>query len=241
MENKNYTREEICQLSSLLYRAEKYELIIKLSKDLIKDNPVLSDREEQVFIEGYSYTINKELKSFSILLEIQKKDTKKKRKKVCYLPELIIPVKEKIITIADDFDQQIDILIQKAYTYEKMIHYITLKLKYIRYKCQCMDKTKDTDLLNKEDCKFNENYLKAEDLANNFLSKDSATYLELLLEKAIYLYEIKDDTKSAKNIAKQCMNECEKSTHKKELFMIYNTCKNNYIIWSKKSASDLNL
>lgn len=241
IEAKKYSREEICQLSSLLYRSEKYDLIIHYAKELIKENPELNEKEENVFYEGFKYKMANELKSFSKLVEIEKKEIKKKKKRAVYIKELIDPVKKGIIDLANDFDSLIDIIIAKAKTYSEMVKFMKWKMDFIRYKCQCLDKKEDSELLKTENTLFEEQFTKAEDVAKFYLKEDDPIFLDLYLCKAIYTYEVLDKPEDAMKIAFNCMETINKSENKKKLSRELQVIRDDYIIWSKKSKSDLNL
>ena len=65
----NNSRQNEISMASLYYRCEKYSEIIKIAKELIKENPILSKEELSLFAQGYKCKLNEIRKPLVKLLE----------------------------------------------------------------------------------------------------------------------------------------------------------------------------
>ena len=233
---KKYTREEIYQLFSLYNRCEKYDLIIELAKWLIEDNPELSQLEQSIFLQGYKSKIYKERKSLIKLLEIEKKEKKRKSSHAHYIREIINPAIKSLLEITDDFDKQIDILIPKAKTFDEMVYFYRLKCDFIRYKCQFLEKEQLKDEINKYEITFG----KGEKIALQYLEKWSIRYLEFMLGKCVFMYEIMNQKKEPIELARKVINPLKENENlDSETKKIFDLFKSNIIIWSGKCEADV--
>ena len=131
--NKKYTREELTKLSALYYRSEKYDLMIEAAKQMIAEDPVLTETEQNIFYEGYKFKINKQRKSLIKLIEIERKERKRRSTHIDYISEIKEPAIKALIETADDFDTQINIVIAKAKNFAEMIYYYRLKCDFRCY------------------------------------------------------------------------------------------------------------
>ena len=73
----NKARQNSISMSSLYRRCEKYSEMIQISKDLIKEDPNLTELEMSAFIEGYKCKLNEIRKVLIKLLEIKEKEIKR--------------------------------------------------------------------------------------------------------------------------------------------------------------------
>ena len=137
--NNNPRQNEI-SMASLYYRCEKYSEIIKIAKALIKENPILSKDEMSVFIQGYKCKLNEIRKVLVKLLELEKKEKSRGSTHAHLIRELIDPRISELINLCDDFNIQIDILISKAKNFDDMANFSRLKLDFLRYKCQFIER-----------------------------------------------------------------------------------------------------
>ena len=84
-------RQENISMASLFHRCEKYDEMIKIAKELIKDNPDLNDMEMSVFTESYKCKLNEIRKILINLLNIEKKEKDRGSTHVELIRELIDP------------------------------------------------------------------------------------------------------------------------------------------------------
>ena len=182
----NLSREQIVQLSSLYYRCEKYDDMITCAKRLISENPDLTAMERNVFVEGYKFKLDKQRKSLIKLISIEQKEIKRGSSHVHFIKEIKTPAIEALIQTTKDFDEQIDILLEKSKNFNDMVFYNRLKCDFLRYRCQFLPKTKRES----EVKLFMDVCDKAEKLVQQYLSVTNIRYMELMLSKCVFLYEI---------------------------------------------------
>ena len=195
----NSSRQNEVSMASLYYRCEKYSEIIKIAKKLIKDNPVLSESEMAVFIEGYKYKLNEIRKSLVKLLDLEQKEIKRGSSHVHLIRELIDPKISELSNLCDDFNAQIDILITKAKNFDSMANLSRLKLDFLRYKCQFIEKGEEWQKTYDE---FFSTINKIETIGKEFLGKNNINSLYIQLCKCVFYYEVLNKPKEAVEMGK---------------------------------------
>ena len=136
----NNSRQNEVSMASLYYRCEKYSEIITIAKKLIQENPILSQDEMAVFTQGYKCKLNEIRKVLVKLLELEKKEKNRGSSHAHLIRELIEPKINELSNLCDDFNTQIDILITKAKNFDSMAYLSRLKLDFLRYKCQFIER-----------------------------------------------------------------------------------------------------
>ena len=198
----NNSRRNEVSMASLFYRCEKYSEIIKIAKALIKENPILSENEMAVFIQGYKCKLNEIRKVLIKLLDIEKKEINRGSTHVHLMKELIDPKVNELSNLCDDFNTQIDILISKAKNFDSMANLSRLKLDFLRYKCQFIErgdewqKTYDEFLLTEN---------KMEKIGKDFLGKNNINLLYIQLCKCVFYYEVLNKPKEAIEMGKNIL------------------------------------
>ena len=195
----NSSRQNEVSMASLYYRCEKYSEIIKIAKKLIQDNPVLSESEMAVFIEGYKYKLNEIRKSLVKLLDLEQKEIKRGSSHVHLIRELIDPKISELSNLCDDFNSQIDILITKAKNFDSMANLSRLKLDFLRYKCQFIEKGEEWQKTYDE---FFGTINKIETIGKEFLGKNNINSLYIQLCKCVFYYEVLNKPKEAVEMGK---------------------------------------
>ena len=199
--NNNPRQNEI-SMASLYYRCEKYSEIIKIAKALIKENPILSKDEMSVFIQGYKCKLNEIRKALVKLLELEKKEKSRGSTHVHLIRELIGPRISELINLCDDFNIQIDILISKAKNFDDMANFSRLKLDFLRYKCQFIEKGEEYQKAHDE---FFETVNKIENIGKEFLGKNNINVLYIQLCKCVFYYEVLNKSKEAVEMGKNLL------------------------------------
>ena len=195
----NSSRQNEVSMASLYYRCEKYSEIIKIAKKLIQDNPVLSESEMAVFIEGYKYKLNELRKSLVKLLDLEQKEIKRGSSHAHLIRELIVPKISELSNLCDDFNAQIDILITKAKNFDSMANLSRLKLDFLRYKCQFIEKGEEWQKTYDE---FFGTINKIETIGKEFLGKNNINSLYIQLCKCVFYYEVLNKPKEAVEMGK---------------------------------------
>ena len=201
--NNNPRQNEI-SMASLYYRCEKYSEIIKIAKALIKENPILSKDEMSVFIQGYKCKLNEIRKALVKLLELEKKEKSRGSTHAHLIRELIDPRISELINLCDDFNIQIDILISKAKNFDDMANFSRLKLDFLRYKCQFIEKGEEYQKAHDE---FFETVNKIENIGKEFLGKNNINVLYIQLCKCVFYYEVLNKSKEAVEMGKNLLRK----------------------------------
>ena len=198
----NNSRQNEVSMASLYYRCEKYSEIIKISKALIKENPILSKDELAVFIQGYKCKLNELRKALIKLLEIEKKEKNRGSTHAHLIRKLINPKISELINLCDDFNAQINILILKAKNFDEMANLSRLKLDFLRYKCQFLEKGEEYEKAHNE---FFETMNKIENIGKEFLGKNNINLLYIQLCKCVFYYEVLNKSKEAVEMGKNLL------------------------------------
>ena len=211
----NNSRQNEISMASLYYRCEKYSEIIKIAKELIKENPILTKEELSLFNQGYKSKLNEIRKPLVKLLELEKKEKNRGSTHAHLIRELINPKISEMINLCDDFNSQVDILILKAKNFDDMANLSRLKLDFLRYKCQFMEKNEDNEEeYQKAYDEFFETVNKIESIGKEFLGKNNINLLYIQLCKCVFYYEVLNKSKEAiefgKNLLKEVLSPPEK-------------------------------
>ena len=198
----NNSRQNEVSMASLYYRCEKFSEIIKIAKALIKEDPLLSQEEMNVFIQGYKCKLNKIRGVLVKLLQIEKREIERGSTHVHLMRELITPKIFELSELCDDFNTQIDILISKAKNFDNMAYLSRFKLDFLRYKCQFIEKgekyQKTYDL-------FFETLNKMENIGKEFLGKNNINELYIKLCKCVFYYEVLNKPQEAVEMGKNLL------------------------------------
>ena len=198
---KNSRQNEV-SMASLYHRCEKYSEIIKIAKSLIKENPNLAQNEMSVFIEGYKCKLNEIRKALIKLLEIEKKETNRGSTHAHLIKQLINPRIIELSNLCDDFNSQIDILISKAKNFDDMANLSRLKLDFLRYKCQFIERGEEWQ---KSYDEFFTTVNKMENIGKEFLGKNNINSLYIQLCKCVFYYEVLNQPKEAIEMGKNIL------------------------------------
>ena len=207
-------RQSDVSMASLYHRCEKYSEMINIAKNLIKEDPNLTDLEMSVFIEGYKCKLNEIRKVLIKLLEIQGKETKRGSSHVHLIEELINPKIEELSNLCDDFNAQIDFLISKPKNFDTLANLTRLKLDFLRYKCQFIKRGEEWQKAHDD---FFNTINKIESIGKDFLSSNNIHMLNIQLCKCVFYYEVlnkpNEAIESGKKLLKSILS-CPQSTPK---------------------------
>lgn len=201
---KNNPRQNEVSMASLFYRCEKYSEIIKIAKSLIKENPVLSQNEMAVFTQGYKCKLNEIRKALVKLLEMEKKEIDRGSTHAHLIKQLIEPKVNELSNLCDDFNTQIDILIAKAKNFDNMANLSRLKLDFLRYKCQFIERGEEWQKT------YDEFFLtvnKMENIGKEFLGKNNINILYIQLCKYVFYYEVLNKPQEAVEMGKALLKK----------------------------------
>jgi len=217
---KKISRQSEVSMASLYHRCEKYSEMIKIAKDLIKEDPNLSEIEMSVFTEGYKCKLNEIRKVLIKLLEIQKKEIKRGSTHANLIKEILNPKLSELTNLCDDFNTQINILISKPKNFDTMANLTRLKLDFLRYKCQFIERGKEWQKAHDE---FFNTINKIDTIGKDFLSSNNINILYIQLCKCVFYYEVLNKPNEAiemgKNLLKSVLfpQPVQKPEPKKEI------------------------
>ena len=200
----NNSRQNEVSMASLYYRCEKYSEIITIAKKLIQENPILSQDEMAVFTQGYKCKLNEIRKVLVKLLELEKKEKNRGSSHVHLIRELIEPKINELSNLCDDFNTQIDILITKAKNFDSMAYLSRLKLDFLRYKCQFIERGEEWQKTYDE---FFETFNKIENIGKEFLGKNNINILYIQLCKYVFYYEVLNKPQEAVEMGKALLKK----------------------------------
>ena len=217
---KKIFRQSEVSMASLYHRCEKYSEMIKIAKDLIKEDPNLSEMEMSVFTEGYKCKLNEIRKVLIKLLEIQKKEIKRGSTHADLIKEILNPKLSELTNLCDDFNTQINILISKPKNFDTMANLTRLKLDFLRYKCQFIERGEEWQKAHDE---FFNTINKIDTIGKDFLSSNNINILYIQLCKCVFYYEVLNKPNEAiemgKNLLKSVLfpQPVQKPEPKKEI------------------------
>ena len=198
----NNPRQNEVSMASLFYRCEKYSEIIKIAKSLIKENPILSQNEMAVFTQGYKCKLNEIRKALVKLLDMEKKEIERGSTHAHLIKQLIEPKVSELSNLCGDFNTQIDILIAKAKNFDNMANLSRLKLDFLRYKCQFIERGEEWQKT------YDEFFLtvnKMENIGKEFLGKNNINILYIQLCKCVFYYEVLNKPQEAVEMGKNLL------------------------------------
>ena len=216
----NKERQNKVSMASLYRRCEKYSEMIKIAKELIKEDPNLTELEMSAFIEGYKCKLNELRKVLVNLLEIEKKEIKRGSTHAHLIKELLNPKIAELSNLCDDFNSQLDILISKPKNFNTMANLSRLKLDFLRYKCQFIERGEEWQKTYNE---FFNVIKKIDAIGKEFLSSNNINILYIQLCKCVFYYEVLNKPDEAiemgKNLLKSILEPPQppKPAPKKEL------------------------
>ena len=197
-------RQNNVSMASLYHRCEKYSEMITIAKDLIKEDPNLTDMEMSVFIEGYKGKLNELRKVLVNLLDIEKKEIKRGSTHSHLIKELLNPKITELINLCADFNSQIDILISRSKNFDSMANFSRLKLDFLRYKCQFLEQGDEWQKAYNE---FFNTIKKIDSFGKDFLSLNNINLLYIELCKCVFYYEVLNKPNEAIEMGKQLLKE----------------------------------
>jgi hypothetical protein len=176
----NKARQNNVSMISLYHRCEKYSEMIKLAKDLIKEDPNLTEMEMSAFIEAYKCKLNEIRNVLIKLLEIEKKEIKRGSTHAHLIKELLNPKIAELSNLCDDFISQIDILNSKPKNFDSMANLSRYKLDFLRYKCQFIERGEEWQKSYNE---FFNTIKKIDTIGKDFLSFQREITFEIICKK----------------------------------------------------------
>ncbi|EAX89480.1 14-3-3 protein [Trichomonas vaginalis G3] len=214
------------------------EEMITLMKRVIELNPDLNDDERNLLSVAYKNSINqtrKGLREIKAYIQEQQNDGQYPNR-LNQLLEFKQQMFKELEAICNDLVQLVDdSLIPAATTSEARVFYEGLKANYYRYVCEFID---DDDEKNTVAEKANQCYNSAIEIAKNDIPPYKPSYLGLLLNYSVFLYEILDKKEEAIELSQRTYNESSPLVEENSessfnnATMILNLISENLAIWN---------
>lgn len=229
--------------ATLCERAEKYEEMVKVTKDAIKfmsetklDYQV---KARNSFSIAYKNLAGSRRSSWRVLsTEYMKHDPNDNKSKI--VVEYMKKVEEELIQICEDVIETIEKYIADSKSFsdpESKVFFLKMKGDYYRYKAEVSED---------DNAKFNEisdlsqkNYNEARKIAED-LKDTNPVKLGLALNFSVYLYEIAKDSKNACQVAKEAFDQAIaglddlSEDHYKDSTLIMQLLRDNMTLWTNQ-------
>jgi len=235
-------REELIYLSKLYEKAERYPDMVSAINKFIEIDPKLTKNERNILSAGYKNILLEKRASWRLLNTMEKKETKKKSAQVPSIQEIKNHIEAETKKIIGDLHILIDqYLIPNAEDPESKVFYLRLKGDHFRYLAE-MTKDKEYE---KNIEKAEKEYKEAFQIAEQNLTYINNERVGLILNIAVFYYEVKGDKKQACDVAKKgfeeamkCLDDLEKLKCKDALLLIQ-LLKENLVFWSNEMNEEI--
>lgn len=236
-----YNREELVYLSKLYTKAESYKEVINFIKEFIKLNPKLNKEECDILSTGFKNMISDKRQSWLTLHSMERKEKKKKINTVKEIKEIKSHIEKEIRETCKELQDLIDNhLLPNNDENEILIILYKLKADYFRYICEFAEGKEYEDNLNKAE----EFYKKAYNISEKQLPIINCNRISVVLNYAIFLYEIKKDKKNGFDIAQKTFRESMKffddleKPKYRDTLLIIQLLKENIIFWNSEMSEE---
>ena len=231
-------RDVNLKMVQILDETDLHEDMVQLMKRVIELNPCLSPEERNLLSLAYKNVISsrrKGLRFLSVLLEY--KDTQEKPARVAQIGQY----REKVVGELDKYCLELislidEKLLPEAQDAEGKLFYEKLRADYYRY----IAENKEGDARSEYAQKAKESYERALEIANENIQPHRPTYLGLILNYSVYLYEIGGEKQAAIELAKKTESECAQTVDansersRPEAVNILQLLKDNVALWENE-------
>ena len=222
-------RDVNLKMVQILDETDLHEDMVQLMKRVIELNSHLSPEERNLLSLAYKNVI------LSVLLEY--KDTQEKPARVAQIGQY----REKVVGELDKYCLELislidEKLLPEAQDAEGKLFYEKLRADYYRY----IAENKEGDARSEYAQKAKESYERALEIANENIQPHRPTYLGLILNYSVYLYEIGGEKQAAIELAKKTESECAQTVDansersRPEAVNILQLLKDNVALWENE-------
>jgi 14-3-3 protein epsilon len=229
--------EELSSLAQVALIAERYEDASKYIEDLIKKKKDdLTKEEKNIFYNSFKYIINSKRNAWQNANYMEEKEKEKTSDRITIIQNYknileteIFDICKNVISLINNF------LLTKTILDESKIFFLKMKGDYYRYLCEFKSLSENKNYVEESE----KNYKMAVELSQN-ISWINPVKLGLYLNYSVFFYEIKKDTKKAKQMAKDTIKSAKKYSdklkeeHDKDAEMTIQTLKDNINYWEEE-------
>lgn len=232
-------RDNSIYTAQILDQTNLPEEMVANMKRVIQLNPDLNEDERNLLSVAYKNSISQTRKNLraikNIIADVESQGQFPNRLNM--LQEFRQQMFDELEAICKDLIELVDnALIPAANSSEARVFYEGLKANYYRYICESIEDMNDRQVVAE---KANQSYLAAIEIAKNDIPAYKPSYLGLLLNYSVFLYEILDKKEEAIELSQKTYNESsplieensEQSFH--EANVILNVISDNLRIWNE--------
>lgn len=219
--------------------SERYEDMVKIMSDLIKEADEPLDEEERNLLSvAYKNVVGARRASWRVISAREAEEQSEKFKAVCQSMRNRVETElknlcEEVLTLIDNH------LLKKQLDIQAKIFFLKMKGDYFRYMVEIAGESPErTSLVNSSQSAYDD----AMNLAKEKLPPTSPIRLGLALNYSVFYYEIMQDSQGACNLAKDAFDEAIKDLDKvpediyKDATLIMQLLRDNLTLW--KSEQD---
>ena len=211
---------------------------INLMKRVIALSPILTPEELNLLNIAYKNPIASRRSSLNDVLEFINRESpascpSRVQKLQMFRDTLLEEIKEICLDLINLIDTS---LLPAANEPQQRVSFEKMKGDYYRYICEKRDKADIEDLIQKA----NECYQSGMTIAQEELDNANSTYLGLVLNYSVFLYDIMELKNEAIEISKKAFNDAEYMTSSmndtayKDTIMVLRLLKTNFVNWEKE-------
>lgn len=235
-------RSENKQKARLCEQAERYEDMVKIMSELIKnaDEP-LDEDERNLLSVAYKNVVGARRASWRVICAREAEEKNEKNKGVCQ--EMKNKVETELTNLCEEVLSLIDnYLLKKQLDIQAKIFYLKMKGDYFRYMVEIAgDSTNRTSLIGSSKAAYDD----AMSLAKDKLPPTSPIRLGLALNFSVFYYEIMGDSEGACSLAKHSFDEAIVDLDKvsedtyKDSSLILQLLRDNLTLWKSEQDEDI--
>ena len=237
---KQSERDIDIYVAQILDQTNLPQEMVKLMKRVIELNPDLSADERNLLSVAYKNAINqprKGIRSLDVTIDQEQREGTNNESRISSLRDIRTKMFQELSATCNDVEELIDSqLLPASSSAEARVFYHKMKADYLRYVCEFME---DGDDKAEAAEKTKECYEEAINIAKNDIPPYKPSYLGLLLNYSVFLYEIMDNKEEAIELSKkthaesiQLLDENSENSYQ-EANMILQLLHDNTVLWTQ--------
>lgn len=232
-------RDDYIYMVQILDQTDRHQDMVDLMKKVIDLNPELNNNERNLLSVSYKNIITVRRSGLRVLGVLEQDENSENNNRLPKLQAFKSTLIEELDKYCYELINLVDTkLLPAAKTPEAQLFYEKLKADYYRYICEA----KEGDEKKESAAKAKECYERALEIAKDQIQPFKPSYLGLILNYSVYLYEIAEQKDKAIELAKTTKDEVENTIDQNtddESFTEANTILNllleNVELWLKNN------
>lgn len=235
------SREDLVYMAKICEQTERFDDMLEYMKRILGYKEELSTEERNLLSVAYKNCVSPKRTAWRIIENQEKKENAKQSNAEQQLHlKLITQQKAKIEKELEQLCNEIitkidEILLPKAGTPESKVFYLKMKADYFRYISEYNNGTNKEEIINKASSAYQD----ATKIASDLDTTDPIR-LGLALNYSVFFYEIKNDPKTACQMAKTAFDEAIvdiegiKDSNYKDSTTIMQLMRDNLTLWTQE-------